>query len=53
MSIGSDNGLVPNTVWHQAIIWTNDAQFTDTYLYHQVFFYENSSAKPTLNLGHG
>ena len=34
-SIGSGNGLVPNTVWHQAITWTNDVQFTNTYLYHQ------------------
>ena len=31
-SIGSDNGLVP--VRWQAIIWTNDGKFTDSYLHH-------------------
>ena len=31
-SIGSDNGLAPAR-W-QAIIWTNDGQFTDAYMHH-------------------
>ena len=31
-SIGSDNGLAP-TRW-QAIIWTNDDNFTDAYMRH-------------------
>ena len=31
-SIGSDNGLAPAR--RQAIIWTNDAYFTDAYMHH-------------------
>ena len=31
-SIGSDNGLAPSR--RQAIIWTNDGQFTDAYMRH-------------------
>ena len=31
-SIGSDNGLAPAR--QQAIIWTNDGQFTDAYMRH-------------------